>query len=557
MKDEMDSAETNPTPPTATNPAPPPPRVPPDSHALWRWVKRLLVCNPFYLLSAALLLFGLYRVSIDPHFLTAEVAQLTFNSSSLQGYELLLVGTAIVLARRRIWYDATLLVVLENLLVLVPFMLISQAALVEQRTGRLLCATAAMLVIGRSLATRRWVAALEQPPRLLAIGLGVLLVNSAWPVIYRFFQETKVGKKMTSGAAYEMNELSWFWLLPALCALAYLLPRPRADGELPAQRRWFPVLLCSLWLAGSGVHLYALGYIYDFDLRLAQLAPALWVLAWVLHLRLPDYVKAPAPAVRKLTLILPLPVSLLAAHETGSHVFLILSALNLLAYAGTVWRERGNRLALHLLLISLAAAFAALPVALMPAWVGAFVRTRHVELALLAYLMVAAMLTRFPPAAILGGMAAGIVGGAWLGHPDVAWYWAAQAGQVFFLLHSLRWRDYEHPGVALVRGLVAAGWVIHSFIWLGNGAAFWHPLAMAGALLFVWWLRGFVFLRWSPWVVPGAAVLVALCGPAKFALQQLQTTPIGVTAILGSFLLFALGTALALTKHRWHKNGTN
>ena len=45
---------------------------------------------------------------------------------------MLLVTTAIVLARRRIWYDSTLLVGLENLLVFVPFILISQAALIDQ-----------------------------------------------------------------------------------------------------------------------------------------------------------------------------------------------------------------------------------------------------------------------------------------------------------------------------------------------------------------------------------------------------------------------------------------
>src|SRR6185436_6308061 len=158
MNDETDSVETNPTPPALIESASPPARVPPGDRPISHWLKKLLICNPCYLLSAALLLYGLYRVSIDPHFLPAEAAQLTFNFSSLQCYELLLVGTAIVLARRRIWYDSTLLVVLENLLVLVPFILISQAALVEQHTGRLLCGAAALLVIGRSLAARRWIA---------------------------------------------------------------------------------------------------------------------------------------------------------------------------------------------------------------------------------------------------------------------------------------------------------------------------------------------------------------------------------------------------------------
>ena len=88
--------------------------------------------NPFFLASA-MLLSGMYRISVDANFLTTEVSQLRFNFTSLQCYERLLIVTAAVLARRRIWYDASLLVVLENLLILVPFILISQTALTKHR----------------------------------------------------------------------------------------------------------------------------------------------------------------------------------------------------------------------------------------------------------------------------------------------------------------------------------------------------------------------------------------------------------------------------------------
>ena len=103
------------------------------------WARRLLVCNPFYLLSAALLLFGLYRVSIDRNFLSQEVAQIAFNLTSLQLYEILLVVTAIFLARRSIWYESTLLAGLENMLLFVPFILISQAALLNERCVWAVC----------------------------------------------------------------------------------------------------------------------------------------------------------------------------------------------------------------------------------------------------------------------------------------------------------------------------------------------------------------------------------------------------------------------------------
>jgi hypothetical protein len=565
MNDETNPAESSPNPPPENQPAPVGVRAGdrPLSYRMNKffistdrpfsyWVKKFLTCNPFYLASAALLLFGLYRVSLDPNFLPEETAQLKFNFTSLQLYELLLVGTAMLLARRLVWYDAKLLVTMENLLVLVPFMLVSQAALIAPKTVWAFCGAAAAFAVARSGLAQRGVAALRFPPRLMWVGAAVLVVNAAWPVIYRILHETKVGKKLESGAAFEMNAVSWLVLLPALIALANLLPRPREDGESPVQSRRFPVGLFTLWLLGSVVHLYALGYIYDFDLRCEWLAPALWVLAWTLHLRLPAHVESLA---RKLTLILPLPATLIAATETGSNVFFTLNALNLLAFAWIAWTERGNRLVLQLALLSFAAVVAAVPAPVFQFITGWFNRPDLIGLATLTYAMVATLLTRNPRAAIAGAIAAGIAGGALREPHGDAWHWAAQIGVVFFLLHSLRWRDYEHQGAKAVRIFMAAGWLIHSAVWLRDDAAIWHPLATAGAVLIVCGLRGLVFQRWTPLVVPGMAVGVALCGPLNLLLMKLQTTPVGVLALGGSLVLFAIGTAAALTKHRWHKAG--
>src|SRR5436190_19980754 len=87
------------------------------------WAKRLVACNPFYLLSAALLLYGCYRISAEPELAEHNSFHLFFNFGSLQIYEMLVVITAIFLASRRIWYDSTLLIGLENLLLFVPFIL--------------------------------------------------------------------------------------------------------------------------------------------------------------------------------------------------------------------------------------------------------------------------------------------------------------------------------------------------------------------------------------------------------------------------------------------------
>jgi hypothetical protein len=53
-------------------------------------------------------------------------------------------------------------------------------------------------------------------------------------------------------------------------------------------------------------------------------------------------------------------------------------------------------------------------------------------------------------------------------------------------------------------------------------------------------------------MVPAAALLVLLIPPGDFAAGRLQATPAGLLAVAGSFLLFAVGTVLALTKPRWN-----
>jgi hypothetical protein len=527
-------------------------------HPNWRWAKRLLACNPFYLVSAALLLYGMYRVSIDANVLATEIEQLVFNFSSLQCYELLLVITAILLARRNIWYDATLLVVLENLFILVPFMLISQAALIEQETAWVvwvLCAAAALVALGRSAAARRWISRLTLSPRLLAGGVVVLLANAALPVVYRVLHESKVGTKWEVGAAYEMNEVSWLWLFPTLCALANLLPRPRDDGELLVQRRWFPVSLFLLWIAGTGVHLYSLGYVYDFDLRRELLAPGLWVLAWTLHLRLKDFVAIPPAMLRQATLVLPLAITLLPLEAARRDVAFVLSALNAFAFASVAWADRGHRLALHLALASLAAAVATLPVEVVQPFAGHVDRVKLFGAAALAYLVVGSMLSRNPKVAVGGALAAALAVGLLRSGREGDSHWAVQAGLVFFLLHSLRWQDYEHPGARFVRILAAAVWVAHAFIWVRVGLAFPSLLAMAGGVLVLCGLKWWLAPDAPPLILPAAALLVALCSPANFLFAKLQATPVGIVAIGGSFLLFGLGTIAALTKRRWGGNG--
>src|ERR1044071_9582998 len=76
MNDKTTPAESSSNPPQGHQSTPA--HIRPGDRPLSYWAKKFLICNPFYLASAALLLFGLYRVSIDPNFLPEETEQLKF-----------------------------------------------------------------------------------------------------------------------------------------------------------------------------------------------------------------------------------------------------------------------------------------------------------------------------------------------------------------------------------------------------------------------------------------------------------------------------------------------
>ncbi len=513
-------------------------------------LRRFFACNPFYLVSAALLLYSFYLVSADPTFLPSEVGQLWFNLGSVQLYEILLVVTAIFLARRAVWYDSTLLVGLENLLVLVPFMLISQAALIDARMVWILCAAAGLLAVGRLSLLRRFISQLNFPSRLAWIGILVLGVNAVLPAIYRVLHESKFGTKPDWGAAYETNQYVWWLLVPILCALIAVVPWSRSRaGELWPQRHWLPLGLCCLWLAGTGVHLYCLGYVYDFALRPELLAPGVWTLAWVLHLTVAKLVPNLKERWKHALWALPLIAILLGAPQREKAVLLVLAALNVSIFSWIYLRGR-IPLALHFALISLVAVVGGLPEEWGRNLTAQFSRETFIAGAAVIYLLICIALTSDPKLGILGGLAASISVSISSQRPDSI-HWAIQTGLVFLLLHSLRWRDSGQQGTAVLRWLTAVAWVAHSLAWTHLYGAGWMVCAIAILVLAVWllfrWLRG----EWGHLAILLGSLLVLLSAPGHVAAVQLESAPAGLLAVIGSFILFGLGTLGAITKHRW------
>jgi hypothetical protein len=519
------------------------------------WARRLLVCNPFYLVSAALLLYGLYLVSIDSNFPGRELAQFWVNFGSMHFYELLLVLTAILLASRRVWYDSVLLINLENLFILVPFILVSQAVLIDRRMFWATCLASGVMALLRFGTLKRFYKQLNLPRGLLVCGAAVLLVNIALPLIYRTLHETKVGTKPTEGAAFEMNHLARFVILPGLIALANALPRPAESGDLLLpKRRWVPTSLFSLWLVGSTAHFYCLGYIYNFDWEPSFAAPALWLLAWTICNRHRDFLPLPIPALSNALLFLPAATTLIPVVYTAPGMFLILTTFNILIFGLLLLRERRNRVLLNLLVIS----FAALALGLVESFERALPPSFSVDHCALCFVAAYAawwiLISRNPKLGVLGGMIVGIsVGGILDGH-EAGMSLGVQAGLLFLLLHSLLWNDAAHHGARGARIFGCILWLGHSLLLVLSQRPY------AGATLFI--DAGLVLAacavfkivtgKLPPVVLTATALIVLLMHPGGAVAVKAQYAPAGPAVILGSFLLFAVGTVLALTKSRWH-----
>jgi hypothetical protein len=149
--------------------------------------------------------------------------------------------------------------------------------------------------------------------------------------------------------------------------------------------------------------------------------------------------------------------------------------------------------------------------------------------------------------ALLAAIAVGVISRDYSG----SLHWAIQWGIVFLLLHSMRWLDDETQGAKGTRVFVCIIWVMHAFIWIHSNGSAWMTCAVVTPVLSACLAARLLTGAWEHRIVPVAALLVALSGPAKTLFAQVYSAPTGVLALLGSFLLFALGTFAALTRHRW------
>lgn len=520
------------------------------------WLKQLFVKNPFYLISAGLLLYGIYRLSVDPKVFASEVGQLFFNFGSFQIYELLLVVTAIILARKKIWYDASLLVCLENLFLFIPFILISQALLIQNQIAVIFSCSACALVLARCGGLKKFLTEWTTPTRLFLFGGVLLIMNVVLPLLFRILQERTTA--LTHDIyANEINKWLWIFAAPILLGLINLLPRPKTSGEIILHKGYFPLLLLAVWTAVTCAHLYCIGYIHELKWEYAFLAPLLWVGAWTFWNRLSDFDFLDSERdlkTRELLLIPTMIATLLAAFSQNWNLFFALNALNCFGYAIIFVRQQ-NFTALYLTVASAALMFAGLPVKLLTTFHLQLERDQCFGIALAVYILIYNLLSRNPKIGLVGGLTAGIFAAIRL-HGDTAPWLAFQIGLIFLLAHSLRWEDAKHPSAKETRILVATLWVLHTIFWLYNQpTALMTTVSCATVLLSLYGVVRLLTGNWAAKIIPIAAILILLTGPVLKLQTLFQNAPAGILAVIGSFVLFGIGTLLAFSRNRLYNRG--
>lgn len=505
------------------------------------WFLRFMDCNPFYLLSALLLVYGLYRISIEPRIFETELRQLLFSFCSLHAYQLLLVTAALFLASHKVWYDATLLISLENLLLLVPFILISQAVFLEKLQSWGFCIAALCLVLGRQWMIRCRFQELNISGLMFELGLAFLAVNLAMPLVFRHVLESK-NETWTLFTPY-----CWNILLPVLALLANVLPAC-PEGSEAHRKSWLQLMIYFFWIIGTAAHLFSIGYVDDQTFRISNLSVVVWVLGWTTCNRQDEF-RSVAPRLRSYFLAAPFGLAWLSLLDSAEKPVFFLMLLNALIYSVCFMKQTGRETTGTLAALSLAVAFAFVPVEYGRWLFPQFSRGLSTGAVIALALLVRSLVSKEARWGLFGAITAGTVSAVVFRHQQIAGHLVLQSGCVFYMLHSLRWgKNITEPGAKFSLGLGGVAWAADTLLLNETGARFSMLIPMLSALI-VGVLSIIAWFRANPSILVGLSAGAVLVAPAAVSVSRtLLETPISVLALIASFVLLGGGTWFAVSK---------
>ncbi|MBM4032286.1 MAG: hypothetical protein FJ291_10915 [Planctomycetes bacterium] len=556
----------------STWPRRPAPRSRGAGTALARLARRLARHNPAYLISAALMILGVYSIVQPGSQAIGNIPAILATFSTLQFYELLLVGIAVFLVcRRGVTDDGATLVLIEALFAVGCFVVADELAFKDRYRplGLFLGLSATLLAAGRLAALGK---AVGRSLPFSALGLllaALLLWNGAAPAWVSSLHDA-------DSPFIDAACLAGWWAIAALAfGLALLAAWERGPLRAPDTpfvraplARW---AIAGIIVATTALHQYWIGYILDAPALASDALPLVTVLALgLLHLlraeRQPvsawEHVAAAVPAALCLAALLlggfePLaqPTAPAAFRQAYLHelrtltwptawlgVVAVMTALHawrrrsaplahqaaaVLALAALFWRALSPadlRPDLDAFLLALAAWFAVAAAAeRSPAWAAG------------ALLAACAFILRQWPAKAVAGVYIDPRAGAlalfglacwalWLTFRDRVPRWVAHAGAILLVEAAI--------GLNFGHSVKAPGWLLAALT-IGTAAG----LAAMG--------HGF---RW--WAYYLLATGTLLLAPARSLTASKQTlgSPSGWLLVMGAFVALGLGFIVSLRK---------
>ncbi|MCJ8331396.1 MAG: hypothetical protein HRT89_17055 [Lentisphaeria bacterium] len=504
-------------------------------------LKKIVICNPLYLVSALCILLGIYFVSIDENLLRSDLVQLLFNFSSLQIYETALILAAAFLFRKKILNDSQLLVLLDAIFIFIPFILLhgsshlgEPGSMERVYASIVICSLGIAFIAGRHYAAGK---ALRLKANTVTIFTVFLLFNFCMPVIYASLN-TAEADSFDKRVTLYYNILN---ICVPLLILLFVMHRQKpvkSDGV----SEHLPLTQALVWLTISLFHLFWIAYLYDIDHLIVNFIPMLWTASWVL-IALRSRLN---PMLKKWVYLAPLSCAFflldIESRAVTQYALLLSSAgLGILVYVNKRnWMIISSLLA-NSLLFFLAFLFPGNCLGLETEF-----SQRDIIHVTLITASVACLFFRHPRLGLGGLICVCIVSLSRIPFsPDKGYYFLSIA-LIYLALHSMRWRLAFYKirkflFLAIIVYLYFLSIVVdkHSLMYI-NVACLW--LITLGVYFF------------NSRSVARKTALITLCTvgllPAEFIQMLLNEKAYGPLAILFAFVFLAVGLCVSIRQSR-------
>jgi hypothetical protein len=192
----------------------------------------MMICNPLLLLSPLCLLYGIYRAVVAPNLFATDADNTIFNFIALASYVLMVCVTSTLLARKRIVPDTVMLLLLNGLLFVAPFILIAHGVFLEGHLAIALGMLGIAMAKGQLEILKRRLPETFISPQLTIGAAFILAVNFAAPLIFRN------GLNHGNEAWGSIGSYAWHLILPLLVAWLNVIPSPKTSTAIWS-RAWF------------------------------------------------------------------------------------------------------------------------------------------------------------------------------------------------------------------------------------------------------------------------------------------------------------------------------